>query len=40
VRARAVSLSSLRADNAVVRDDESVAAKDRADFVTRGRLPG
>jgi hypothetical protein len=40
VHARAVSVSSLRADNAVVRDDESVAAKDRADFVTREQLPG
>jgi hypothetical protein len=40
VHARAVSVSSLRADNAVVRDDESVAAKDRADFVTREPLPG
>jgi len=40
VRARVVSLSSLRADKAMVRDDESVAAKDRADSVTLGRLPG
>jgi hypothetical protein len=40
VRARVVSLSSLKADKAMVRDDESVAAKDRADSVTLGRLPG
>ena len=40
VRARVVSLSSLKADKAIVRDDESVAAKDRADSVTLGRLPG
>jgi hypothetical protein len=40
VRVRVVSLSSLRADKAVVRDDESVAAKDRADSVTLRRLPG
>lgn len=40
VRARVVSLSSLKADKAIVRGDESVAAKDRADSVTLGRLPG
>jgi hypothetical protein len=40
VRASVVSLSSLRADKAVVRDDESVAAKDRADSVTLARLAG
>jgi hypothetical protein len=40
VRAHVVSLSSLRADKAVVRDDESVAAKDREDCMTLGRLPG
>jgi hypothetical protein len=40
VRARVVSLSSLMADKAIVRDDESVAAKDRVDSVTLGRLPG
>jgi Aminoglycoside-2''-adenylyltransferase len=40
VRARVVSLPSLKADKATVRDDESVAAKDRADSVTLGRLPG
>ena len=40
VRARVVSLSSLKADKAMVRDDESVAAKDRADSVTLARLPG
>ena len=40
VRARVVSLSSLKADKAMVRDDESVAAKDRVDSVTLGRLPG
>jgi hypothetical protein len=40
VRARVVSLSSLKADKAMVRDDESVATKDRADSVTLGRLPG
>jgi hypothetical protein len=40
VRARVVSLSSLRTDKAMVRDDEGVAAKDRADSVTLGRLPG
>ena len=40
VRARVVSLSSLKADKAIVRDDETVAAKDRADSVTLGRLPG
>ena len=40
VRARVVSLSSLKADKAIVRDDESVAAKDRVDSVTLGRLPG
>ena len=39
VRARVVSLSSLKADKAMVRDDESVAAKDRADSATFGRLP-
>jgi hypothetical protein len=40
VRARVVSLSSLKVDKAMVRDDKSVAAKDRADSVTLGRLPG
>jgi hypothetical protein len=40
VRAHVVSLQSLKADKAMVRDDESVAAKDRADSVTLGRLPG
>ena len=40
VRARLVSLSSLKADKAMVHDDESVAAKDRADSVTLARLPG
>jgi len=40
VRARVVSLSSLKADKATVRDDEVVAAKDRADSVTLGRLSG
>lgn len=40
VRARVVSLSSLKADKAMVRDDESVAAKDLVDSVTLGRLPG
>lgn len=40
VRARVVSLSSLKADKAMVRDDESVAAKDRADSMTLRRLPG
>ena len=40
VRARVVSLSSLKADKAIVRDDESVAAKDRVDSVTLGQLPG
>ena len=40
VRARVVSLSSLKADKAIVRDDESVATKDRADSVTLARLPG
>jgi lincosamide nucleotidyltransferase A/C/D/E len=40
VRARVVSLPSLRADKAVVRDDESVAAKDRADSATLRRLSG
>ena len=40
VRARVVSLSSLKADKAMVRDDEGAAAKDRADSVTLGRLPG
>ena len=40
VRARVVSLSSLKADKAMARDDESVAAKDRVDSVTLGRLPG
>ena len=40
VRARVVSLSSLKADKAIVPDDESVAAKDRADSVTLRRLPG
>jgi hypothetical protein len=40
VRARVVSLSSLKADKAMVRDDESVAAKDRAHSVALGRLPG
>jgi hypothetical protein len=40
VRARVVSLSSLKADKAMLRDEESVAAKDRADSVTLGRLPG
>jgi hypothetical protein len=38
VRARVVSLSALRADKAVVRDDASVAAKDRADSATPQRL--
>jgi hypothetical protein len=38
IRAPVVSLSSLKADKATVRDDESVAAKDRADSVTLGRL--
>ena len=40
VRARVVSLSSLKVDKAMVRDDENVAAKDRVDSVTLGRLPG
>ena len=42
VRARVVSLASLKADKATVRDDESVAAKDRVDSVTlRGlKTPG
>ena len=40
VRARVVSLSALKADKAMVHDDESAAAKDRADSVTPGRLPG
>jgi hypothetical protein len=39
VRARVVSLSSLKADKSMLRDDESVAAKDRADSVTLGQLP-
>jgi hypothetical protein len=39
VRARVVSLSSLRADKAMLSDDESVAAKDRADSVTLGEFP-
>jgi hypothetical protein len=38
VHARVVSLSSLRADKSVVRDDASVAAKDRADSATLRRL--
>jgi hypothetical protein len=38
VRARVVTLSSLKADKAMIRDDESVAAKDRADSVTLARL--
>jgi hypothetical protein len=38
VRARVVSLPSLRADKAEVRDDAQVAAKDRADLVTLARL--
>jgi hypothetical protein len=40
VRARVVSLSSLKVDKAVVRNDESIAVKDRADSATLGRLPG
>ena len=40
VRARVVSLSSSKADKAIARDDESVAAKDRANSVMLGRLPG
>ena len=38
VRARVVSLPSLRADKAVVRDDAGVAAKDRADSMRLGQL--
>jgi hypothetical protein len=38
VRVRVVTLSSLKADKAMIRDDESVAAKDRADSVTLARL--
>jgi hypothetical protein len=37
---RVVSLSSLKVDKAMVRGEESVAAKDRAGSVTLGRLPG
>ena len=38
VRARVVSLQSLRADKAELRDDPRVAAKDRVDSVTLARL--
>jgi Uncharacterised nucleotidyltransferase len=38
VRARVVSLPSLKADKEEVRDDASVTAKDRADSATLGRL--
>jgi hypothetical protein len=38
IRARIVSLSSLRADKGEIRDDPGVAAKDRADSVTLARL--
>jgi hypothetical protein len=38
VRARVVGLGALRADKSEVRDDATVAAKDRADVATLSRL--
>ena len=38
VRARVVSLPSLRADKGEIRDDARVAAKDSADSITLARL--
>jgi hypothetical protein len=38
IRARLVSLPSLRADKSEIRDDARVAAKDRADSITLARL--
>lgn len=38
VRARVISLRALKADKAEVRDDATVAAKDRADSQTLARF--
>jgi hypothetical protein len=38
VRARVISLHALKADKAEIRDDATVAAKDRADSTTLSRL--